>query len=91
MLHDRLIGHSEGTASGMAPVGGIKTYRFLMKGFAGTAEGEEALCVEVWKHEDEDVQREVGERRDAVVGCHDGDLSANFTADDKIASVKVTV
>jgi hypothetical protein len=72
MLHNRLIRHSESAACGMAPIGGVKAYRVLMKGPASTAESEKALRIEIWEHENEDVQREVRERRDTVVGCHFG-------------------
>lgn len=44
-LNNGLIWHAEGGASGMAPVRWIQADEGLLEGFAGAAEGEEALGV----------------------------------------------
>jgi hypothetical protein len=45
VLHDGLVGDTEGDASLVAPVSGIESYRGLVEGFTCAAEGEEALRV----------------------------------------------
>jgi hypothetical protein len=61
VLHDRLVGDAEGTASCVGPICRIKTYRVLLESFACGAEGQEAFCIEIGEYEDEDVQRQVGD------------------------------
>jgi hypothetical protein len=64
----------------MAPIGRVKAYRVLVEGFAGTAEGEKALCIKVGKHKDENVQRQVCDTRHAFGGCHDEKILSVFNA-----------
>lgn len=57
MLDDRLIRYAEGTTCREAPIRGVELDRRLLECFAGAAEGEEALGIEVGKNQDEDIQR----------------------------------
>jgi hypothetical protein len=59
MLDDWLIGYSESTARGEAPVRRVESNRWLLEALAGAAECKEALCVEIWEDEHEYVEGKV--------------------------------
>lgn len=69
MLYNWLVGYSEGTTRSKAPVCGVETYRGLVKTFAGAAEREEALRIQIRKDEDEYVEGEVDDRAKLVRHC----------------------
>jgi hypothetical protein len=59
MLDDWLVGYSESTTRGEAPVRRVESNRWLLEALAGAAECKEALCVEVWEDEHKYVEGEV--------------------------------
>jgi hypothetical protein len=66
VLNNGLVWYSKCTTRRIAPVRRVQSNRGLLERLASAAERQEAFGVQVWKHDDQDVERELSKVGDSV-------------------------